>query len=317
YREVTVPEPGPYEIVVRTHYSWISNGTEGSLLRGERVNGETPYKPGDRWPFPIVAGYQSTGIVESVGDSVQLVQPGEWVFCPMGRIDGMYEAWGGHISLKVAHETQVWKIPEDVSPIAASGLVLTQVGYNCGIRAPINISDVALVIGDGMVGHWAAQTLHWRGAKVILAGKHDDRLSFFPEGNNRYRVNVTRQDILEVVRAIAPCGIQVLVHSSGPLSSVMECHPLMKHDGHIVSAGFIKEDSLIDVQRLRFGELALHCPSGWSRQRMDETLSLIASGYLDTESLITHRFPVKDAAEAWNVIIARTETVLGVILEWV
>ena len=54
---------------MRTRYSWISNGTKGSLLRGERIQGETPYTPGATWPFPIAAGYQSTGIVEAVGDN--------------------------------------------------------------------------------------------------------------------------------------------------------------------------------------------------------------------------------------------------------
>jgi threonine dehydrogenase-like Zn-dependent dehydrogenase len=49
---------------------------------------------------------------------------------------------------------------------------------------------------------------------------------------------------------------------------------------------------------------------------MDETLALIVSGCLRTEDLITHRFPVERAVDAWKLILDRTETVLGVILEW-
>ena len=71
YREVTVPDPGPNDVVVQTRYSWISNGTEGSFLRGERINGETPYRPGDPWPFPIAPGYQSTGVVMHVGGGIE------------------------------------------------------------------------------------------------------------------------------------------------------------------------------------------------------------------------------------------------------
>ena len=68
YVPVTTPAPGPSDVVVRVSHSWISNGTEGSFLRGERIEGDTPYSSAqDPWPFPIVAGYQKIGVVEWVG----------------------------------------------------------------------------------------------------------------------------------------------------------------------------------------------------------------------------------------------------------
>lgn len=42
YQTVTVPEPGPEDVVLRVTHSWISNGTEGSFVRGERIAGDTP-----------------------------------------------------------------------------------------------------------------------------------------------------------------------------------------------------------------------------------------------------------------------------------
>jgi len=316
FREVNAPEPGPNDVVVDTHYSWISNGTEGSFLRGERVNGETPYRSGDRWPFPIAAGYQSTGIVTSVGSNVSDIQPGQWVFSALGRIEGMYEPWGGHISPKNSDRSLIWPLPEGASPIAVSGLVLAQVGYNCGTRAPAKEGTVAVVIGDGMVGHWSAQTLHWRGADVILAGKHDDRLAFFSKQERSHQLNTSKEDMVEGLRRLAPSGFDILVDTVGTLKTVMACHPLMRHNGHIVSAGFNGTDSMLDVQRMRFGEITWHSPSGWEKKRMDDTLALIASGVLDMEGLVTHTFPVERAADAWKLIIDRTETVLGVVLKW-
>jgi threonine dehydrogenase-like Zn-dependent dehydrogenase len=49
---------------------------------------------------------------------------------------------------------------------------------------------------------------------------------------------------------------------------------------------------------------------------MVDTIRLIAGGHLDTLSLITHRFPAKEAAQAWDLIESKREHVLGVILEW-
>jgi threonine dehydrogenase-like Zn-dependent dehydrogenase len=49
---------------------------------------------------------------------------------------------------------------------------------------------------------------------------------------------------------------------------------------------------------------------------MDDTLNLIAAGHLQTLPLITHHFPVAQAAEAWRLIAAKGDDVLGVILDW-
>ena len=73
---------------------------------------------------------------------------------------------------------------------------------------------------------------------------------------------------------------------------------------------------MLDIQKLRYAELTLHSPSGMQMDRLTNTLSLIASGHLQTEPLITHRFPAEQAAEAWRLILDRKETVLGVVLTW-
>jgi bacteriochlorophyllide a dehydrogenase len=56
----------------------------------------------------------------------------------------------------------------------------------------------------------------------------------------------------------------------------------------------------------------VECP----KPRMDETLRLIAAGYLQTLPLISHRFPAEEAATAWDLIRSKDENVLGVVLEW-
>jgi 3-hydroxyethyl bacteriochlorophyllide a dehydrogenase len=312
---VEVPEPGPDDVVVDVRYSWISPGTEGSFLRGERTAGDTPYVPGDPWPFPRVPGYQKTGVVRSVGERVTGVAEGDWVFSSVSRVQYGLDAMGGHVSPAVTPEDQIWKLPEGLSPEAASGLVLVQVGYNCGTRAPVSIGEWAVVIGDGLVGHWAAQTLAWRGARVIMLGHHAPRLERLVAAGS-VAVNTTDEPALEAVQRLAQGKVAVLVDTAGSVPAVEALLPTLKHNGHIVSAGFCGTEGRIDIQKLRLGEIALHCPSGWTRKRMDETLALLGSGWLDTESLITHRFPAERVAEAWQqIVLHRTET-LGVILTW-
>ena len=316
YRAVTCPEPGPRDVVVRVTQSWISNGTEGSFLRGERIAGDTPYYPGDPWPFPIVAGYQKIGVAEWVGAEVTDIAVGETVFAALGKIEGMFSPWAGQVSLSVSPREQIWKIPAGVDPLACSGLVLTQVGYNCGVRAPMAIGEGAVVIGDGMVGQWAAQTLAWRGANVVLVGRHAERLQLFGNGPLRGTVNAREQDWLPVVRERFPAGVQVAVDTVCSTAMVEQVMGVMKRYGHIISAGFYGTQDQIALQPLRNRELSLDLVSGWSQARMDATLALIAAGHLQTLPLITHHFPVTQAAEAWRLIAQKGEAVLGVILDW-
>lgn len=316
FGEVTVPEPGPDDVVTETKYSLISNGTEGSFLRGERIDGETPWRSGDVWPFPVAPGYQSTGIVRAVGANVTDLRPGQWVFCALGRVEGMYQPWGGHMALKVSPRAQVWVVPDGVSPIAVSGRVLTQVGYNSATRPPLAIGDGAVVVGDGLVGQWTAQTLHWRGARVLLAGRRRNRLALFGRGPARDVVDTTTTDLLDAVKGAFPEGPHVLVDTVGSVSALHAMLPLIRRNGHIVSTGFHGTDSMFDLQRLRFRECTLHSPSGWQSKRMDETLALIAAGHLQVEPLITHTFPAEEAAQAWKLIVEKDPSVLGVLLKW-
>ena len=316
YRPVTCPEPGPRDVVVRVTHSWISNGTEGSFLRGERIAGDTPYRPGDPWPFPIVAGYQKIGVAEWVGAEVTDIAVGETVFVALGKIEGMFSPWAGQVSPSVSPREQIWKIPPGVDPLACSGLVLTQVGYNCGIRSPIAIGEGAVVIGDGMVGQWAAQTLAWRGANVVLVGRHAERLTLFGEGPLRCGVNEREQDWVQVVRERFPTGVQVAIDTVGSTAVIEQLMGVMKRYGHIVSAGFYGTADQVALQPLRNRELSLDLVSGWSQPRMDATLNLIAAGHLQTLPLITHHFPVAQAADAWRLIAQKSEPVLGVILNW-
>lgn len=313
---IDVPEPGPRDVVIEVVYSWISNGTESSFLRGERTAGDTPYQEGHRWPFPIVAGYQKTGYILSVGEEVSEFKPGDHVFASISRVEGMHEPFGGHVSPAVTPVDQVWRLPDDADGLDYSGLVLTQVGYNCGQRPhAVRPGDAAIVLGDGMVGHWAAQTLRHRGARVLVAGRHDSRLSRLMDGLGG--VNTRQTPLTEAaLDFVGSGGLSILVDTAGSMDSVTALLPYMAQDGHLVSAGFYGSRGHIDIQTLRDREVTLYAPAGWNRTRMDETLAGVREGWLQTRPLITHRYPVDQAAEAWQLISTAAEPFLGVVLTW-
>jgi 2-desacetyl-2-hydroxyethyl bacteriochlorophyllide A dehydrogenase len=314
---VSIPDPTPDDVVVRVHHSWISPGTERSFVLGERINGETPRGPRDPLPFPHVSGYQKVGIIEWVGSAAPShIHIGDKVFATVSKIEDMFFPYGGHISPAVTHHSQIWTLPDTPSSVAFSGLVLTQVGYNCATRFPISLGDPVVVIGDGLIGQWASQLLIHRGARVMLIGKHDERLAYFvPSADNR-RVNSTLENAVMAAQEWATAGVHAVIDTVGSVETLEAFMPIMRHDGHLVSAGFNGVRGMLDIQHLRFRELSLHSPSGWTKPRMDATLGLVARGVLQTEPLITHRFPAAQAREAFDVILSRSEPFLGVVLDW-
>ncbi len=319
YRRITSPAPGPTDVVVDVHQSWIANGTEGSFLRGERISGDVAWRPGDPAPFPMVAGYQKVGRVRWVGAEVRGLAVGDRVFASMSRVTGMFDnVFAGHVSPAVCAADSVLKLPAGVDPVAFAGLVLTQVGYNCGTRSPVAPGAVAVVLGDGLVGQWAGQTLARQGARVMLVGRHADRLArFAPHGAT---VRAGADHGVAAVRAWAGAPVQVLVETTGRAAGLRDFLPAMARGGHMVIAGFYPSAGAVDLQtalqQFRNFEISFDLASGATMERLRTTLEWVAAGRLDTLGLLTHRFPVERAAEAWELIASKREPVLGVVLDW-
>jgi len=315
-RDVELPEPRPDEAIVRTHWSWISNGTEGSFLRGERSDGETPSSAERPAPFPIVAGYQRVGEVEWAGPESG-VEVGQRVMATVTRLAGLATGAGGQVLRGPVQAQQMFVLPEDGPPAEAyAGMVLTQVGYNCGSRPQVEPGEPAAIIGDGMVGQWAAQTLQQRGCRVALLGRHDTRLAKFPATADDLMLNCRETDGPAAVRDWSGGALAVIIDTVGSNPDVEALFWSLRRFGSVASAGYLGEAGLIDIQMLRKREAALYAPSGWTRERMETTLAWIRDGRLDTLGLVTDRLPASQAPEAWNRIANRREETLGVLLDW-
>ncbi len=320
YQDVDTPNPGPEDVVIRTKYSWISNGTEGSFLKCERVDGIQPWLPGMKKPYPMVPGYQKVGIVEGIGRNVKGYKEGQWVFATITKIPDVQLGFGGHIANGPSDSNEVLPLPDNLDPILFSGLVLTQVGYNTGSRGEAPVGSHVVVVGDGMVGQWTAQQFKARGFKVALLGRHDFRLSLFPAGHGDLIINTkTNPDWQQALQNWALDGIMIAADTVGNEVNYAMNEKLMQmlaRGGHFITAGHNGTRSEMDLKLLIASEITLHCPCGWTRHRLAKTMQSIAQGDMNTLSLITHRMPAEQAAAAWKEIQENRDQTLGVVLEW-
>jgi 2-desacetyl-2-hydroxyethyl bacteriochlorophyllide A dehydrogenase len=299
FRDVEIPDPQDDEILVNVEHSWISIGTEKSLLFGERT-----------LKFPFVPGYQKVGIVRFAGKNVTDLKIGDKVFVSYSRITGMDGA--GHINPAVVRADMAIKIPDDHPTLRYSPLVVAQVGLNAGTRPAINKGDIAIVIGDGLVAHWTAQTLLHRNAEVYVLGRYDEKMQQLPQ--SIHRINTRTNGNIE--STFKDKEIAVVVDTIGSTQNILRFLPLMKRDSHWVNAGFFSKDYMFDLRELVEKEVTLHLANGRTPERMRATFDAISQNILQTENLITHRFPAEQAAKAWEAILDKQQLCLGVVLDW-
>lgn len=312
-RKVEIPEPREDELLIRTEYSLVSSGTERWIWRGEF------HRPDDSpLPVPLVPGYQRVGIVEEVGSEVKDLQPGMRVTATISRLEEVTAFSGSHCQYGVTHFSQCLAVEPGVSPVSVSGLVLTQVGYNGGSRPVVHEGDVAVVLGDGLVGQWLAQRLSMRGAKVFVAGRHDLRLDRAEAYAQAYGINVRGEDLMEVMRRIRPYGVDIVADTLAVPDSIDLALGLLRHDGQLVLNGYYREGyHLLSIQDLHEKEISVYNPSGWTRERMEATLKLVKGGQMEVEGLVTHRVAWPHAAEAYKRLVwNKEEDFLGIVIDW-
>ncbi|MGC4770056.1 zinc-dependent alcohol dehydrogenase [Micromonospora sp. DT44] len=140
-RPVSLPAPGPDDVLVRARYSGVSRGTETLVFAG-RVPADqyaamrAPFQEGD-FPGPVKYGYLSVGVVEQ-GPPELL---GRTVFC-----------LHPHQSAYVVPATAVVPVPDDVPPARAVLAGTVETAVNALWDAAPLLGDRVSVIGAGMVG---------------------------------------------------------------------------------------------------------------------------------------------------------------------
>ncbi len=157
-RPVTVPDPGPDEVFVRTLYSGISRGTETLVFQGgvpasQYAAMRAPFQEGD-FPAPVKYGYLNVGVVEE-GPAGLL---GRTVFC-------LYP----HQTAYVVPVGAVVEVPEGVPPARAVLAGTVETAVNALWDAAPLVGDRITVVGAGMVGCCVAALLaRFPGVRVQL-----------------------------------------------------------------------------------------------------------------------------------------------------
>ena len=153
-REGALSGAGPDSVMVETHFSGISRGTEALIFRGEVPPSEyqrmrAPFQEGD-FPGPVKYGYSSVGVV---------------VDGPAELRDQMVFCLHPHQDRYLVPASAVTPLPPEVPASRAVLAANMETAVNILWDAPPRVGDRIVVVGAGVVGLLSA----WLAARLPAA----------------------------------------------------------------------------------------------------------------------------------------------------
>jgi len=183
-RSVTLPKPGPADIVVENEISGVSVGTERWALIGKRAEIQFPNVPGYMGIGRVtVAGAEAAQRGYRVGDRVNYFA--SRLAPPLAGKSWM-SSHLSHAVVDVCHGVD-WDptgfnshrceiVPAGVDPLDMSLCGLAAVAQRGIEMAGIPAGVKVLVVGLGVIGQYAAQICRLKGAQVAVTDVVDARL---------------------------------------------------------------------------------------------------------------------------------------------
>jgi len=313
-RELTLPEPGTGDVVVRTLVTAISPGTERWILRGKHI--------GTR--FPCVPGYHRIGVVEACGAEVKALREGQLVYGSAGRWleSDVISMWGAHVSLSVGPAGGYRPMPADLSPAKLEAVAFTIL---CGVsnrgvnRAEVKAGQKTLHIGAGIVGHCAAQLAKARGADPLVVDKDAERIAFVSKAVPGIPVlSLADPDLDKRLKEFAPGGFDLIHDSVGHPGTIDRLVAFAKGQGTLLLQAqyFDKQACAIDLDQVKIREMTVKTTCGIRQEDWEQTPAHMLSGHIDMEALVTHRLPASRLVEAYAMLHTGRPHNLGIVIRW-
>lgn len=269
--EIVVPDPGPGEAVVAVQACGVCH-TDLHYREGG-INDD----------FPFLLGHEAAGVVESVGDGVTDVAPGDFVILNWRAVCGTCRAcrrgrpWycfstfnatqkmtltdgteltpalgiGAFADKTLVHAGQCTKVDAS-APAAVAGLL--GCGVMAGIGAAINTGgvtrgDSVAVFGCGGVGNAAIAGARLAGAGTIVAVDLDDRKLEWARGfGATHTVNSSNTDPVDYIRSVTGgFGADVCIEAIGLPQVYRQAFEARDLAGTVVLVGVPRPDMTLEL----------------------------------------------------------------------
>ena len=200
----------PHALLVKTHYSLVSSGTELRVLAGHY---------GAEGKFPLVPGYSFVGEIVEVGSEAHGWRVGDFVSAGSSRaLEGVHAQWGGQAAWHICDAgggAQPVRLPLGNAPL---DYVITEVAAisGRGVRFAQPVSgETAIVIGQVLIGAFSAAILASHGCRVLVCDMSPQRLQRAASWGAAATFEASDPHLLPRLHALCPGGADIVVESSG------------------------------------------------------------------------------------------------------
>ncbi len=285
--DIVIPDPGPGEVVVKVAACGVCH-TDLTYREGG-INDE----------FPFLLGHEAAGIVETVGEGVTSVEPGDFVVlnwravcgdcraCKRGRPQYCFSTFnatqkmtltdgteltpalgiGAFADKTLVHAGQCTKVDPDSDP-AVVGLL--GCGVMAGLGAAVNTGnvgrdDTVAVIGCGGVGDAAIAGSALVGARRIIAVDRDPKkLELARELGATHTVNASEVDAVEAIQELTDgFGADVVIDAVGRPETWKQAFYARDLAGTVVLVGVPTPDMTLEMPLIDFFGRGGSLKSSW------------------------------------------------------
>lgn len=294
----------------------------------------------NRLDQPMALGYSSAGTIVALGEGMEGFKVGQRVACAGG-------GYAVHAEYNLVPRNLLTPLPDAVDFESAAFTTLGAIALHGFRLAEPQLNERVAVIGLGLLGLLAAQIAAAAGCRVFGVDTNPERVALA----HQFGISAcSRQTALEQAPAFTVNrGFDVILICADTASNdpVELAGALARDRGRVVATGAVglniprkiyyeKEINFINSRSYGPGrydpayeEHGHDYPSSyvrWTEGRNFETivelleigkLALSSSNGLKVEPLITHRFPIEQAPQAYEVITGKKkEPFLGVLLTY-
>jgi predicted dehydrogenase/threonine dehydrogenase-like Zn-dependent dehydrogenase len=278
---------------------------------------------------PLPVGYCNVGIISEVGSSFTGFEIGDRVISN-----------GKHAEMVNVPVNLCVKVPEAVSDEEAAFTVLGAIALQ-GVRlAQPTLGETIVVTGLGLVGLMTVQLLRANGCRVLGLDFDSGKLALAKQFGAEVVDLSQGQDPVVVAESFSRGrGVDAVVITASTKSNepVHQAALMCRKRGRIVLVGvtglelsrddFFKKELTFQVSASygpgrydpNYEEKGHDYPIGfvrWTEQRnFEAVLDMMAMGKLDVKSLISHRFQIDDARNAY-ALLSGSESTLGIMLSY-
>ena len=321
-----VPDPvivDPTDAVVRIDSSTIC-GTDLHILKGDVPE----VKPG------TILGHEAVGTVTAVGAAVTTLVEGDRVlvscisscgrcrFCKEARY-GLCTGGGGWVfghlidGLQAEYarvpfaDTSVYKVPYELSDEQVLFLAdILPTAFECGVlNGRVEPGDTVAIVGAGPIGLAAIMTAKlFTPGKIVAIDLADARLDKALEFGADVVINNGREDALTRVQELTDgLGADVAIEAVGVPETFELCTDLIRPGGRVANVGVHGCAATLHLERLWIRDVLI--TTGLvDTFTTPKLLKLIAEGRLDPTPFATHRFPLAETEQAYEVFADAAHT---------